>query len=315
MKIKLVGTDWQKEVIEAFLGKDIRFLSVMAGRRAGKTFACRSSLTTACLINANYKCWYIAPNYSQAKEQYEGIASLPALQPYIANIRQQPYPVITFRNGSIIGFRSFERPKTLRGSGLDACWIDEIQDINGDEFWPVVRPLISDRRGKLVISGQHRGTESWYYKELYLPGTSGTDFYKSWQIPSSRGLVFQSDEGKEELRLVQEQMPRVKFEQEYLCLPMANQAAVFDSLDLQKSKRGTVIPADQCGPVVFGLDLGRVVDPSAQVGIDSTTNTVQFAAKRPLKEKHAVGAVVARDISRKYNDAPIVVDTTGGATG
>ncbi len=315
MKIKLIGTDWQKEVVEHYLDKVTRFMALMAGRRGGKTFSCRSCLTTESLQNHGNKAWYIAPNYSQAKEQYEGIASLPVLQPFIAHIRQQPYPVITFRNNSFIGFRSFERPKTLRGSGLDSVWIDEIQDINGDEFWPVVRPLISDRRGKLVISGQHRGTESWYYKELFLPGMSGTKGYKSWQIPSSRGLVYQSDEGKAELELVKQQVPRMVFEQEYECLPLANQAAVFDHKDLTASKRGTVKTPQQCAAVIFGLDLGRVVDPSAQVGIEAKSKTVVFAEKRPLKEKHEIGAKMAADIARRYGEATIVVDTTGGATG
>jgi hypothetical protein len=315
LKIKLIGTDWQKEVIEHYLDKETRFLSVMAGRRAGKTFVCRSCLTTESLQKHGNRAWYIAPTYSQAKEQYEGIASLPVLQPFIAHIRQQPYPVITFRNNSFIGFRSFERPKTLRGSGLDSVWIDEIQDINGDEFWPVVRPLISDRRGKLAISGQHRGTESWYYKELFLPGMSGSKGYKSWQIPSSRGLVYQTPEGQAELELVKEQVPKMVFEQEYMCLPLANQASVFDYQDLSTIKRGTVKQPSQCGAVIFGLDLGRVVDPSAQVGIEASTKTVVFAEKRPLKEKHELGAVKARDIANRYGGGTIVVDTTGGATG
>ena len=316
MKVKLKGADWQQEFIQAFLGNQYRFLSLIAGRRAGKTFSFRTAIAVGSLETSNCKSWYIAPNYSQAKEQYEGIESLPALAPYISKTRMQPYPMITFKNGSIAGFRSFERPKSCRGSGLDNCFVDEIQDINGAEFWPVIRPLIYDRRGKLIIGGQHRGTESWYYKDLFLPGLKDGSKYKSWQIPSSKGLVFQSPAGRDELALVKQQVPKIVYEQEYECLPVANQAAVFDYLDLKAIQ--TKIPpksSNNCSAICFGLDLGRVVDPSAMVGIEATTGEVVFAEKRPLGEKHEIGAVKARDIGVKYNDAVIVVDTTGGATG
>jgi hypothetical protein len=43
--------------------------------------------------------------------------------------------------------------------------------------------------------------------------------------------------------------------------------------------------------------------------------TVIHAEKRPIGEKHEVGAVYARDIARRYGEAVIIVDTTGGATG
>ena len=197
-------------------------------------------------------------------------------------------------------------------------WCDEIQSgYNEKDFWPVIRPLISDKRGTLVISGQFRG-ENWYYEQMYLPGQDGPKKkkgYKSWRFPSSEGLVYQSKEGKEELELVKNQIPRRVYEVEYECLPIANEAAVFDHMDLERSKRGSTKQATEYAAVVFGLDLGRVVDPSAQVGIDAKTNEVCFAEKRPLGEKHEIGSLKAADIARRYGDAPIIVDTTGGATG
>jgi len=316
MRVNLTCTDWQQEVIEAYLGKGIRFISVMAGRRAGKTYSFLACVSLSSLKKRGYKTWYVAPNYGQAKEQYENLVALPSLRNFIAKTRLQPYPMIFFKNGSTIGFRSFDRPRALVGSGLDAVWVDEIQDINGKEFFPVIRPLISDRRGKLIISGQHRGKESWYYKALFRHGLPGGDAsHRSWQISSYRGLVYQTSEGIEELETARSQVPKAVFNQEYLCIPSANQAAVFDPDDLERSKRGVVNPPDSYLSVVLGLDLGRVVDPSAMCGIDANEKMVVFAAKRPLKEKHEIGAKEASKIAKRFGDCEIVVDTTGGATG
>jgi hypothetical protein len=58
-----------------------------------------------------------------------------------------------------------------------------------------------------------------------------------------------------------------------------------------------------------------VVDPSAQVGIEASSKTVVFAEKRPLGEKHEIGAKKASETARRFGNATIVVDTTGGATG
>ena len=313
-EINLTGTAGQKEVIFA----TERMLSLFAGRRYGKTFAFLNRATRRCLKNDRFTYWYVAPVYAQAKEQYDRFIGNPALGNYIHRAVMQPYPVIHFTNGSTLAFRTFDRPANLRGSGLSEIWCDEIQSgYNEKDFWPVVRPLISDRRGTLVISGQFRG-HNWYYDQMFLPGQPGEykrHNYKSWRFPSSMGMVYQSEAGKDELEAVRQQIPRRVFDVEYECLPIANEAAVFDHEDLEKSKKGTVKQPGEYNKVIFGLDLGRVVDPSAQIGIDLETMTVAFAEKRPLGEKHNMGAVKARDIARRYGNATIVVDTTGGATG
>lgn len=313
-EIVLRGTPGQREFVHA----QERMLAFMAGRRYGKTFAFLNRATRRCLKSKRFPYWYIAPVYAQAKEQYDRFIGNPALQNHIDRAVMQPYPVIHFVNGSTLAFRTFDRPANLRGSGLGEVFCDEIQSgYNESDFWPVVRPLISDKRGTLVIAGQFRG-ENWYYEQMFLPGQDGPHKrkgYKSWRFPSSQGLVYQSEEGQKELELVKEQIPRRVYEVEYECLPIANQAAVFDHQDLANAKRGEVKNHNAYSCAVLGLDLGRVVDPSAIVGIDPVTSTVIYAEKRPLGEKHEVGARHAAGVARRYNDAQIVVDTTGGGGG
>jgi len=320
MKFRLHATDWQRKVVDTITKGDKRFVSLMAGRRAGKTFAFRTASTMCCLSKAGYKIWYIAPSYGQAKEQYEEMTTNQAVEKVIKKSKAQPYPKIWFKNGSTLGFRTFERPHNLRGSGLDMVWCDEIQDFAGDKFWSVVRPLISDRRGSLVISGQHSGKESWYYKDLFARGLKGDKRYdpnyESFNIPSWLGMVYQGDGGLEELRLMKQQMPDLKYRIEIACEAISSEAAVFRGDDLAASKAGDVSEQPMSGEnYVIGLDLGRVVDPSAIVVLNSK-NQVVFSECRPLGERHELGAEHASILQRRYNGAPVVIDSTsGGAPG
>lgn len=292
-----------------------RYLGVFAGRRWGKTIGvCYNRIINRCLSDKNIRYWYVTPSYSQCWSCYDALITHYKLNRFITRKKMQPYPQIWWYNGSVVGFRSFDRPGNLRSAGLDEVWFDEIQDIDEKSFWAVARPLISDRRGTLGVSGQFRG-ENWYHDAFYIPGQEGPNKkkgYKSWRFPSSSGIVFQSEEGKQELQEVKEQLPRAVYEQEYECIPIANQAAVFDPYDLKLCIGGTNSPTGS--GCITGLDLGRVVDPSALVVLDPSRCQIIHSEIRPLKEKHDVGAKYAAALASRYGSA-LVIDSTGGATG
>jgi len=204
----------------------------------------------------------------------------------------------------------------LRGSGLDAVWVDEVQDIQGDQFWPVVRPLVSDRRGKIVISGQHRGKTSWYYESLFERGMNGTPGYRSWQIPSWRGMVYLSEAGRQELIEAKAQIPRVVWEQEYECLPTANQNSVFRPDDIDAAMIGRhQIRNESSHDYCLAVDIGRVVDRCGIVVIDCTDGCVCFEELRPKGETHERTADRCAEIWQAFGRCYAVVDRTGGGTG
>lgn len=307
MSIKLFGTPDQIQVIKC----PIRFISVFAGRRWGKSTTIDNRIITQTLTKPKFRYWYISPTYAQVLERFRALAFAPGLQRFIRNTKLQPYPEIELVNDSYIGYRTFERPQNLRGSGLNEIAVDEIQDINEQQFWPVLRPLLSDRRGSLLIAGQFRGY-NWYYEQFYLPGQDPrrAGFFKSFRFPSATGLMYQGELGRQELELARQQIPRVIFQQEYECEPVANQNAVFDPNDLKIISRD----GQHSGPYILGLDLGRVKDPSAIVVLSIPTGTVVHAESIQLGTKHEVQAQIVARIARQFN-ARVVLDATGGATG
>lgn len=316
-----------KEQIE-FINCRCQYISLIAGRRWGKSFAIAYRIIArAC--DPKYRGWYIAPQYSQTQDVFDLIANNNDIQPFIKKVRRSgPFPQIEFTTGATIGFRSFDRnPQALRGGGLSEVYIDEVQNFEERSFWSVIRPLLSDRRGTLIIAGQFRG-KNWYYEKLYLPGISGyhrKDNYKSFCHPTSSGIKFQSVAGKAELEEVQRQIPRIQYDQEYNCIPTANEDAVFRHEDLQDCMGGEVLKQyrnSQGYNYIHALDLGRVVDPSSHIVLEIPPNgrpMVCFSQERPLKERHEDGAIVALKINKDFTPpgqyTTILIDTTGGATG
>jgi len=298
-----------------FVSCESRNASLFAGRRWGKTFTSRNRILMKMQI-PNFRYWFISPFSWQARKEYDGLNNHPEIQPLIRRSVASPYPSIYFHNGAEIHYRNFQRPQSLRGDGIQECWVDEIQDIDERDFWSVIRPLLSDRRGKLRLSGQFRG-RNWVYRAFYERGLdqSISDF-RTWVFATSSGLSFRCVDGRAEIEAVKSQMPRAIYDQEYDCLPGSNDRAVFRDDDLQSARRGMVISRGMQGrSYLISADLGKIVDPSAIVVFDIQAKTIVHENIRPLREKHDIGAKHLDRLSRDFGNATVVIDSTGGATG
>lgn len=344
----------------SIIGCRARFLAHIAGRRCGKTIGvCRPRIIRRCLSEPRFRYTYIAPSYAQLWEEYVSLRGHESLRRHIVGHRDQPFPHIAFKSGSQVGYRSFERPDNIRSKGEDEVWCDEIQDFLERDFWPVIRPLISDRRGALGISGQLRG-RNWVWHQLVMPGllsramqegcqlaTSVTEWvnaacydgmpvvtvedveqarpivakaqigtYASWVVPSWKGLMFSDDAGRAEIELARSQLPRAVFDQEYGCVPNANQASVFRPDDLLVSMRGELQERPTPGlRYVIGLDLGRIKDPTSVVVLEASQRMLVHERVFPLGSRHEDNAREVRRLCDIYGSATVICDTTGGATG
>ena len=321
MKITLPVSRGQAEFI---LCKD-RFITLIGGRRFGKGVAIKARMI-ANSRRINHHTLYITPSFKQSFKMFEKLYYDEALKPLIAEIKVKP-PLIRFRTGATIEFESWnnKQPDDIRGDGVDELIFDEIQSINPAHFDEVALPMISDRRGTLVLSGQHRG-ESWYYKKYFRHGIDGKfkkKGYKSFVFPSTEGLVFQSPEGRQELLIHQSNMNHLDFGQEYMCELHANTKAVFRHDDLEIIKRGIVEPkAKDRHAYVGSLDIGDEVDPCASVYLeippglgDNIIPTVCFAKSYKIREKHSILVEQVARTNRDYtigtNMPTLICDTTG----
>ena len=312
--IKLFCTPKQREIIECTARK----MGVFAGRRWGKTDTFFNRCIKRCLEGAPIEYLFAGPSYSLVMEQYERIVA--ACEHFIIRNVEKPHPRIEFMNGSRLHLRSFDKPKFSRGlRRIAEIWVDEIQDIAERAFWRVFRPMLSDVRGPMIVSGQFRG-ENWYYKSFYAPGLKPEQNYaKSWKLPSSTGLIFQDALGRQELEDVKADIGILAYREEYECDILASLTAVWQSEDLSVIKRGEA----QDNPIpghryIISYDLGEHIDPSAEGiwDVDGELGPTLVQRKNiPLRQKHQVQAqALSKDVQR-WNAACVIDGTAGGGGG
>jgi phage terminase large subunit-like protein len=123
-----------------------RFKIVVAGRRWGKTWLAVWWLVVSAFSGPDRICYYIAPNYRQAKRIAWEV--LKQFVPITARRRTNEQELcIQLRNGSIIQLHGADNPDSLRGVGLDSVVLDEYAFMRSDTWPMVVRPMLSDRKG------------------------------------------------------------------------------------------------------------------------------------------------------------------------
>jgi hypothetical protein len=302
-----------------FIDSEQKYVCFMAGRRFGKTDAIETRLVKCALERPGHKAYYLTPDGSLCNEVFRNLTESLACSRRIRKIERSPVRQIFWRNGSKTLFRMFDRPDKSLGFGFDLVVFDEIQKLQTlqgrDSFMRVIRPLIMDRAGQLVIAGQWRGRGCWWYK--WFMGKKENTKYRCFSFPAWEGYAFrEGGENHPEIQESRETMPRIMFDQEIACIPTSSENAAFNLYDIEACFGGELIDYGVPGKAYgIGADLGRSRDPSAWVVIDAETNQVVYAQRRPLGERHEVGAVKLQELSRKFNNAPVLFDATGGATG
>lgn len=187
----------------------------------------------------------------------------------------------------------------------------------------VILPMLADRRGSLLISGQFRG-EDYRYTRFYIPGQQEIDgkpnpkydpAFASWRFPTSVGFCFQSPEGHAELEL-QKRITRPEvWDQEWDCQPRANANAVFAAakVDAISTLRKPVIKREENperpGAYLTAIDIGGIQDKE-KLTVTHQSGDVVFAKAFPLGRDEEENAREAMEVANRFRSA-VVIDTTG----
>ena len=313
------------------------FGCLMAGRGAGKTHAIQCRLKYRSSRFRKLRSMYITPLSVQGLEVFEEMKSDSDFKRFIKKTGTRPYPSITLKNGSRIWYRSFQRPSGIRSTGEDEVYIDEVQDecYTEHNVDTVVIPLIGRRnspaggRGILLVSGQFRG-DNYLKRRYYDPGQELTGdgkvnplynprVFRSWRVPSSDGWSYQTPGGAERLALIKASTPISAWEQEWDCIPTANQNAVYrpamvDSVSIGRTPRCLHYSLNQRwdgGPTVTAVDIGEIVDYSAVCVVD-VRGCVVFCEQFPARQDHRISAARAAAVAAHFRSMTLMVDATGG---
>lgn len=224
-----------------------RFRVLTSGRRFGKTtLAIRELCYHA--REPNKLCWYVAPSYRQARQ----IAWL-KLKKKLSELRwakkfNEADLTCHLKNNSVIALRGADNPDSLRGVGIDFLVIDESADVSEQSWTEVLRPTLSDTKGKALFTGTPKG-HNWFY-DLYQKGKDPQE--NEWS-----SHLFTTKEGgwvdAQEIEQAKNDLSASVYRQEYEATWETYTGLIYSNFDIEKNTRHNSIVEDD-KIIYIGID-------------------------------------------------------------
>jgi len=301
---------------QAILHKDThRFKIVVGGRRAGKSKSCFQEMLRYAITNPNSLCWWVAPTYSEAREigyeeytRYEEELSGAILCVHKSIMR------VELTNGSKIYFKGADRKDSLRGRGLDFLVVDEAAFIEKDLWTKVLRPALSDKRGRAILISTPNG-RNWFYLLHTTVSVKGDDTWKAYHWPSSVNPLITH----EEISQAKDELSNNDFRQEYLAEFVTKAGQVYDDFSLDNIIHDFKINPNE-HYIYIGADFGYA-NPAALVfvAVDPLTDTVYqfdeiYEAKMSMQQMvDEIDTKLAQHGLEKKHVRAIYTDPAGNA--
>lgn len=252
---RLIELPYQPRLLQNELHANLqRFNVLVMHRRFGKTVFAINQLikwVTEC-PHERPQGAYIAPLYKQAKRvawEYlkEFTYPIPGMSYFEAELKAQ------FPTGASISLAGGDNPDSLRGIYLDGCILDEVAQMS-PRLWPqIIRPALSDRKGKAIFIGTPFGMGNQFHKLYELAHDTDNWYRKLWTVEDT-GII-----DPDELEAARREMSEEEFEQEFMCSwSAAVKGAYFGKQMGVAENEGRIgeVPYDPSLPVITSFDLG-----------------------------------------------------------
>lgn len=206
---------------------------------------------------------------------------------------------------SYIDFRSAERPESWEGFGYDKVFLNEAGIIlNSDYLWNnAIKPMLWEFKPRSVIGGTPKGRNLFY--ELAMRGQDPDQKdYEYFHYTSFDNPYLDHNALAEDMR----SMPQAVIQQEIYAEFLEDSGVVF---------RGTkeIMTSQKSEPVaghiyVMGVDLAKVQDYTVITIYDRRNNHQVYQDRFNLLDWNLQKQKI-KVLSRKYNNALVVLDATG----
>jgi hypothetical protein len=270
-----------------------RFVSVVAGRRFGKTFLSTGKILEQAVKSPNRNVWYVAPTYGAAKEIAWDmlIATIP---PEYVSKTNETSLTLRLINGSVIALKGAEKPNNLRGRSLDYVVMDEFADMRPEAWYEVLRPALSDRNGGGMFIGTPKGRNHFY--DIWGKGIDGDDNWASFQYTTLQG----GNVSQEEIAAARQDLDERTFQQEYEAAFVNYSGIIYYGF----SREHSVVKIEDSGSTLhIGLDFN--IDPMSAVVCLRHGNTL-LAIDEIVMYGSNTDEMVA-EIKSRYGDRPAII--------
>jgi len=217
-------TPWQSEVAKS----QKRFKTVIAGRRAGKSFLAIRELCYHARL-PRQRVWYVAPTRSQAKGLvWDKLKDRLGSLNWLAKVNESDL-ALTLVNGSVIELRSGDSYDRMRGYAVNYIVFDEFADIDKEAWFSVARACLSDTMGKAMFISTPKGLGNWAF-DIYNQGLTQED-WASWQITTEAG----GQVSEEELESARQDLDERTYLQEYCASFVQYSGVIYYNFDRKQN--------------------------------------------------------------------------------
>lgn len=250
-----------------------RFRVASTGRRFGKTTLAVGELVVHAARNRGSVLWWVAPVYQQSQIAFKMLLSMLPPSTRVANRSDRE---VLLWNGSVIAFKSADRPDNLRGEGVSFLVVDEAAYVKAETWQAALRPTLSDTGGRALLASTFFG-ENYLY-DLYQRGQDEEyPEWESWRFPTSANPHIPASEIEEARRT----LPHAVFEQEYMANPLVYVGAVFEGAQVQAAiERGALAKYRNELETFAGLDWGYSGETAFEVCQEDVEGRVAWIDER-----------------------------------
>jgi hypothetical protein len=199
------------------------------------------------------------------------------------------------KSGSKIYLKGAENKDALRGVGLDFLVMDEFQDLDNELWTAVLRPTLSDKKGKALFLGTPRGVGSFSH-DMYSMAQS-TDDWEAFTYKTVEGGQVEETEIEEAKR----DLDTKTFEQEYLATFNTYSGMVYYNFDRAKN----VVPCNGLDTKEIHCGIDFNIDPMSVAISVIVNNKIYF-----IDEINMTGSntdQVCDELRRRYPNSRIIM--------
>lgn len=276
------------EVIKALENKNTNIVTLLAGRRIGKTMLAANMGIYWGVNDPGCTIYWVSPSDSQAHKVYTQLVNV--LKPtgeVRSNKGKMGDTEIIFNNNSKILFRSAKSEDSLRGEGVTYLILDEAAFIKESTYNTILEPMLAVGGKKTFIITTPKG-KNWIHK-MYLKGLPQSDdypFYTSFKFSSYDSPYVNLDLIDRKRR----ELPDKIFQQEYMA-DFVDSSSVFNNIrDLMQ-----LSPIDKPLEGVrywAGVDIGLITDASVLTVIDESGNMVAYYRWKKIESPDLINEII-----------------------
>lgn len=202
---------------------------------------------------ANY--WWVAPVYAQAEIAFARIKrTLPKGDGNGGYRINESDLKITTPLGTVLWFKSAEKPDNLYGEDVYAAVLDEVTRMK-EEAWFAVRTTLTATRGTVKMIGNVKGTGNWAYKLARRVEAGELPGWRHFKITCADAVAAGILE-QDEIDAAERELPRGIFLELYFGIPFVNSSNKF-AFSFDKDKHVKACQVDTRFPVYLSFDFNR----------------------------------------------------------